>query len=426
MTARTARSRSGTTRVRLRACRATGTCSSGSATRSSPRPATRTACSRPAIRRPGTCRATAVADGALERSAAASTWCEWKGAATYWDVLGLTAAAWSYETPSPGYEAITGYVTFYPARLACSIDGEPVRPQEGGFYGGWITSDVVGPFKGGPGTWAGEGGLAVVLLAARCARRPAQAQAAARDCHRPTAAVFDYQIGGAYPPDAAVRIVDRDRTDSAGARALQHLLRQRVPDPARRASLVDAPSPESVAAQRDRRLPAAIPNWPGEYVLNTSTAARAARDRAHRGRLDRRLRAQGLRRGRAGQPRFVDAQGRESPAHPCRTTSTWRRCWRGVRTATVSRSRRRTPSRRRVPVSDQVHFDFAIAEECQVYHECGGYRTLLRLARVRGRVLARSAFRAACARHGGKHVDHPARSRRDAARQSGTTCYDHC
>ena len=93
-----------------------------------------------------------VSDGVLERSAAASTWCEWKGAATYWDVLGLTAAAWSYETPSPGYEAIAGYVTFYPARLACSIDGEPVRPQEGGFYGGWITSDVVGPFKGAPGT----------------------------------------------------------------------------------------------------------------------------------------------------------------------------------------------------------------------------------------------------------------------------------
>ena len=56
-----------------------------------------------------------VSDGVLERSAAAGTWCEWKGAATYWDVLGLTAAAWSYETPSPGYEAIAGYVTFYPA-----------------------------------------------------------------------------------------------------------------------------------------------------------------------------------------------------------------------------------------------------------------------------------------------------------------------
>lgn len=89
----------------------------------------------------------------LVPSAAAPTWCEWKGAATYWDVLGLIAVAWSYEDPSPGFEAIAGYVTCYPSQLACSIDGEPVRPQEGGFYGGWITSDVVGPFKGGADTW---------------------------------------------------------------------------------------------------------------------------------------------------------------------------------------------------------------------------------------------------------------------------------
>jgi uncharacterized protein (DUF427 family) len=95
----------------------------------------------------------AIISGTVVRSAATSTWCEWKGAATYWDVLGLTAVAWSYETPTRGFEAIAGYLTFYPSRLACSIDGERVRPQEGGFYGGWITSDVVGPFKGGPDTW---------------------------------------------------------------------------------------------------------------------------------------------------------------------------------------------------------------------------------------------------------------------------------
>ena len=93
-----------------------------------------------------------VVEGTVTRSSMRSTWCEWKGAATYWDVLGLTGVAWSYETPSAGFESIAGYLTFYPSRLACSIDGEPVRPQEGGFYGGWITSDVVGPFKGGPGT----------------------------------------------------------------------------------------------------------------------------------------------------------------------------------------------------------------------------------------------------------------------------------
>lgn len=93
-----------------------------------------------------------IVEGTTVRSAQASTWCEWKGAATYWDVLGRTALAWSYEQPTRGFEAIRNYLTFYPSHLACEIDGERVRAQEGGFYGGWITSDVVGPFKGGPGT----------------------------------------------------------------------------------------------------------------------------------------------------------------------------------------------------------------------------------------------------------------------------------
>ena len=88
----------------------------------------------------------------LTRSGTRSTWCEWKGAATYWDVHGLVAAAWSYETPTPGYEHISGYLAFSPSRLDCFVDGERVRPQDGGFYAGWITSDVVGPFKGAPGT----------------------------------------------------------------------------------------------------------------------------------------------------------------------------------------------------------------------------------------------------------------------------------
>jgi uncharacterized protein (DUF427 family) len=94
-----------------------------------------------------------VAPGVLARSDAASTWCEWKGAATYWDVADIPSAAWSYEQPTPGYEAIAGYLAFSPERVDCEIDGERVQPQPGGFYGGWITSDVVGPFKGGPGTW---------------------------------------------------------------------------------------------------------------------------------------------------------------------------------------------------------------------------------------------------------------------------------
>jgi uncharacterized protein (DUF427 family) len=98
-----------------------------------------------------------VRAGTLIRSAARSTFCEWKGAATYWDVYGadgsfVAAAAWSYEDPSPGFETIRGFIAFNPARFDCRVDGEQVRPQEGGFYAGWITDDVVGPFKGGAGT----------------------------------------------------------------------------------------------------------------------------------------------------------------------------------------------------------------------------------------------------------------------------------
>jgi uncharacterized protein (DUF427 family) len=88
----------------------------------------------------------------IEPSRASSTWCEWKGAATYWDVAGRRAAAWSYEHPSGDYEPLAGWLAFSPRDLECFVDEERVRPQDGGFYAGWITSDVVGPFKGGPGT----------------------------------------------------------------------------------------------------------------------------------------------------------------------------------------------------------------------------------------------------------------------------------
>ena len=94
-----------------------------------------------------------VADGLLTPSRARSTFCEWKGDATYWDLLGIEGGMWSYEHPTSGFTAITGYVTCYPSAFQCFVDDEPVRPQEGGFYGGWITDDVVGPFKGGAGTW---------------------------------------------------------------------------------------------------------------------------------------------------------------------------------------------------------------------------------------------------------------------------------
>jgi uncharacterized protein (DUF427 family) len=97
-----------------------------------------------------------VTPGVLERGQG-SSWCEWKGAATYWDVVvdgrRLPGVAWSYEQPSPGYEHLRGAVAFYPAAVdRALVDGEQVRPQPGGFYGGWITDEVAGPFKGAPGT----------------------------------------------------------------------------------------------------------------------------------------------------------------------------------------------------------------------------------------------------------------------------------
>ena len=85
-----------------------------------------------------------------------SSMCEWKGRAGYWSVLAagqrLEAVAWSYETPLPGFEAIRGYLGFYPQELECSVDGVRVRPQPGRFYGGWVTPELVGPFKGEPGS----------------------------------------------------------------------------------------------------------------------------------------------------------------------------------------------------------------------------------------------------------------------------------
>ena len=87
------------------------------------------------------------------------TWCEWKGTASYLDlVVGdvrggevvSQGAAWRYPSPARRFAPIAGHVAFYPQRVdGCFVDGERVRPQPGNFYGGWITSDVVGPFKGG-------------------------------------------------------------------------------------------------------------------------------------------------------------------------------------------------------------------------------------------------------------------------------------
>jgi uncharacterized protein (DUF427 family) len=86
-----------------------------------------------------------------------SSFCEWKGRAHYYDVSAggavAAGAAWGYDRPVPGYAAITGYVAFYPGPMdACLVGDEVVEAQPGGFYGGWITPDLVGPFKGDPGT----------------------------------------------------------------------------------------------------------------------------------------------------------------------------------------------------------------------------------------------------------------------------------
>jgi uncharacterized protein (DUF427 family) len=91
----------------------------------------------------------------FEREAGISR-CEWKGEAHYWSVIvpghRVNAAAWSYANPLPGYEGIRDYFAFYPSRLVCTVDAIAVVAQPGGFYAGWITPDVVGPFKGEPGS----------------------------------------------------------------------------------------------------------------------------------------------------------------------------------------------------------------------------------------------------------------------------------
>jgi uncharacterized protein (DUF427 family) len=97
-----------------------------------------------------------VAPGAVERGDG-SSWCEFKGRAHYFTARAgdrvAPEAAWGYDDPSSGYGALAGAVAFYAGRVdAAYVDDELVVPQPGGFYGGWITSDVVGPFKGAPGT----------------------------------------------------------------------------------------------------------------------------------------------------------------------------------------------------------------------------------------------------------------------------------
>ena len=85
-----------------------------------------------------------------------SSFCEWKGSATYWSLTSAGNAGlhvgWSYQSPTAAFRTIKDYLSFYPAKLKCTVDGEIVRPQPGGFYGGWVTNEIVGPYKGEAGT----------------------------------------------------------------------------------------------------------------------------------------------------------------------------------------------------------------------------------------------------------------------------------
>ncbi len=94
----------------------------------------------------------------LKPSAGRKTFCEFKGVASYWDLVPgsgdkIRSVAWSYASPSPSYLALKDHLAFYPGMVdECWVDEERVVPQPGDFYGGWITSDIKGPFKGPPGT----------------------------------------------------------------------------------------------------------------------------------------------------------------------------------------------------------------------------------------------------------------------------------
>ena len=96
-------------------------------------------------------------DMTLLRAADGTSFCEFKGRSTYYDLVAGTRvseqAAWTYPVPSQAFAPIAHHLAFYASRVdACYVDDERVAPQAGDFYGGWITADVVGPFKGAPGT----------------------------------------------------------------------------------------------------------------------------------------------------------------------------------------------------------------------------------------------------------------------------------
>ena len=97
-----------------------------------------------------------IAAGSLRQGAGGDTFCEWKGTAAYFDVVAgeqaTSRAAWTYPRPTPGYEQLADHYSFYPGLVECRLADELVRPQPGGFYGGWVTDEITGPIKGAPGS----------------------------------------------------------------------------------------------------------------------------------------------------------------------------------------------------------------------------------------------------------------------------------
>lgn len=97
----------------------------------------------------------AMNPGLLVPAPGRPSFCEWKGVASYYDVVAgeerINRAVWTYNHPSERFRELAGWFALYPGQMdGCWVNGERVIPQQGGFYGGWITSQVEGPFKGDP------------------------------------------------------------------------------------------------------------------------------------------------------------------------------------------------------------------------------------------------------------------------------------
>mgnify|MGYP001342381142 FL=1 len=97
----------------------------------------------------------AMNQGLLVPAPGRPSFCEWKGVASYYDVVAgeqrINRAVWTYNHPSERFRELAGWFALYPGQMdGCWVNGERVIPQQGGFYGGWITSQVEGPFKGDP------------------------------------------------------------------------------------------------------------------------------------------------------------------------------------------------------------------------------------------------------------------------------------